>query len=68
MPLCIAQNKEILGIVPLVDTDDLPDAQRNAELFLKVHPHAKVLIVSVMDQDQVLTPRVRWVGVGRLLG
>ncbi len=67
IPLCISRGKDLLGLIPLSDPDGLADAVKNARLFLKVRPDAKILIVSSADCDQMISKQIRWLGAGRLL-
>jgi len=67
IPLCLTRGSDTLAIIPLADAENLGEAVRNARLFLKIKPSAKVLIVSTADQDQRLAPQIRWVGAARLL-
>jgi len=66
LPFCFSLGGDkILGIVPLEQSLDL--ALSSARQFRRTYPKAKVLIVSLEDNDTLIEEGVRWVGVGRLI-
>ncbi len=67
VPLCIERGKSTLAIIPVSDDESLAPAVRNAKLFLKLKPQAKILLVSPDQRDQMLSRQIRWLGAGRLL-
>jgi len=66
VPICyrIGPDK-VLGLIPL--GQGIEAAHRDAKAFIKSYPKASALIVGIEDKDVFLGPRIRWVGMGRLI-
>jgi predicted AAA+ superfamily ATPase len=58
----------VLGVFPALDRSRVPDQLLGAQRFRQRYPGSKVWIVTPEDQDRVLAPGIRWVGLGRVLG
>jgi len=58
----------VLGVFPALDRSRVPDSVLAAKRFQQRYPGAKAWIVTPEDQDQVLAPGIRWLGLGRVLG
>ncbi len=58
----------ILGIFPALGAERIPEQLLGAKRFLQRYPSAKAWIITPEDEDQVIVPGIRWLGLGRALG
>ncbi|MBU6153394.1 MAG: hypothetical protein KGP28_03735 [Bdellovibrionales bacterium] len=65
-PLCFQSGTNVLAVIPV--EDGLETALFGARAFLKAHPRGKVILADrEKGMDQLLTPQIRRVNVGKLL-
>jgi predicted AAA+ superfamily ATPase len=67
LPLCFRSNEGELGIIPIHDENPGEASLATARSFLNTYSKAKVLFVHLGENDQVLSSRMRVLGVSKLL-
>jgi len=67
VPLCFRKKNLHLGIIPILE--EAPDAASvgSAKSFLKVYPNAKVLLVHTGSRDQIISTKIRMIGLGQII-
>lgn len=67
--LALRTSQGLLGVFPATTADRIPREHEAARRFLAHYSreNAAAWIVTVEDADQWLSPRIRWLGAGRIL-
>lgn len=67
VPLCFRMGAKVVGIIPVLDEKEIPNAHWSAEKFLEKYPQSKAILVGLEERDQVFSQRIRQICVSQLL-
>ena len=66
--LCVRSPQGVLGIFPAMNEYEVERAHSSAMRYLQRYPKSKAWLVTVHDEDRRVSPRIRWLGLARVLG
>ncbi len=67
VPLCFRGKDGILGMIPILEENPNANALAGARSFLKFYPQSKVVFIHRGKNDQVLSSRMRTIGIAQIV-